>query len=50
MKPYFSESATSLLKQLLERDTTKRIGYSERDADELKEHPFFADIDWNKIR
>ena len=50
MKPYFSETATSLLKSLLERDTTKRIGYSERDADELKEHPFFADIYWNKIR
>ena len=50
MKPYFSEPATSMLKALLERDTAKRIGYSERDADELKEHPFFADIDWNRIR
>ena len=50
MKPYFSESATSLLKVLLERDISKRIGSSDRDADELKEHPFFAEIDWVKIR
>jgi len=46
MKPYFSNEAISLLKQLLERDPTKRIGYSERDADELREHPFFKEIDW----
>ena len=49
MKPYFSNEAISLLKVLLERDPTKRIGFSERDADEIKEHPFFADIDWNAI-
>ena len=49
MKPYFSNEAISLLKLLLERDPTKRIGFSERDAEEIKEHPFFADIDWNQI-
>ena len=49
MKPYFSNEAISLLKVLLERDPTKRIGFSERDADEIKEHPFFSDIDWNAI-
>jgi serine/threonine protein kinase len=49
MKPYFSNEAISLLKMLLERDPSKRIGYSERDSDELREHPFFADIDWSAI-
>jgi len=31
---------------LLERDVQKRIGYSEKDAEDIKEHPFFANIDW----
>lgn len=46
MKAYFSVEATSLLKSLLERDPKKRIGYVDRDADEIREHPFFADVDW----
>ena len=50
MKPYFSPEATSLLKGLLERDVTKRIGYSTRDADEIREHPFFRNVDWNLVR
>jgi serine/threonine protein kinase len=49
MKPYFSAEATSLLKVLLERDPTKRIGYSERDAQELMEHPFFKSINWDDV-
>lgn len=50
MKPYFSEEATSLLKVLLERDPTKRIGYSESDADEIRAHPFFASINWQEVK
>ena len=49
MKPYFTEHASSFLKALLQRDPAKRIGTSERDADELKEHPFFEGIDWKRI-
>jgi serum/glucocorticoid-regulated kinase 2 len=49
MKPYFSDDAINLLKMLLERDPTKRIGFSEKDADELREHPFFSDINWKAI-
>lgn len=48
MKPYFSEEASSFLQQLLERDPSKRIG-ANQDAVDLKNHPFFADIDWNMI-
>ena len=49
MKPYFSPEATSLLKRLLERNPKKRIGCNELDADELRAHPWFADIDWQQI-
>ncbi|CAG9324763.1 unnamed protein product [Blepharisma stoltei] len=42
-----SENAKSLIKQLLNRDPSKRLGASKRDADEIKEHPFFENIDWN---
>jgi len=49
MKPTFSQEASSLLRVLLERDTKKRIGYSAKDAQEIKDHPFFEDIDWEKI-
>ena len=50
MKPYFSEEASSLLKALLDRDPTKRIGYSESDADEIRAHPFFASINWQDVK
>jgi len=50
MKSYFTPQASSLLKQLLERDPAKRIGSGATDADEIKQHEFFADIDWAAIR
>jgi len=49
MKPYFSAEASALLKVLLERDTKKRIGYSDADAEEIMAHPFFASINWDDI-
>ncbi len=33
--------------QLLTRDPTKRLGTS--DAAEIKKHPFFRSIDWDKL-
>ncbi len=33
----------------MERDAKKRLGGGSRDAEEVKEHLFFADIDWNKF-
>jgi serine/threonine protein kinase len=50
MKTYFSEEATSLLKVLLERDPKKRIGYSERDCEEIQEHPFFKSVNWDDVQ
>ena len=49
MKQYFSPEATAILTVLLERDPTKRLGYSIKDADELRAHPFFAQIDWKQV-
>jgi hypothetical protein len=36
-----------LLQKLLTRDPTQRIGNC--GAHEIKQHPFFADVDWNAV-
>uniref|UniRef100_A0A672G927 Serine/threonine-protein kinase sgk-1 n=1 Tax=Salarias fasciatus TaxID=181472 RepID=A0A672G927_SALFA len=41
-----SEAACSLLKRLLERDVSRRLGAS---RDVLQEHPFFASINWDDL-
>jgi len=33
----------------LQRNPNKRLGSGHLDADELKTHPFFSDLDFNKI-
>lgn len=43
---FLSENAKDLLRKLLIRDPKQRLGSGERDAAEIKEHPFFADINW----
>ncbi len=47
--PGMSETSKDLLSKLLERDPKKRLGSSGGDALELKQHVFFADIDWKKL-
>ena len=44
---YFSDELKDLLSQLLCRDPNKRIGVS--DKNELKNHEWFKDIDWDKL-
>ena len=46
---YISKEASELLRRLLERDPNKRLGGSVKDAQEIKEHPYFKDVDWDKI-
>ncbi|KAK8806980.1 hypothetical protein WA158_003739 [Blastocystis sp. Blastoise] len=41
--------ASDLLTKLLERDVTKRLGSGPTDAEEIKNHPFFKNIDWKKL-
>lgn len=42
-----SLEAKDLISKLLEINPEKRLG--SKGAEEVKQHPFFADIDWNKI-
>ena len=46
---FVPKEAAELLKRLLERNPNKRLGGGDRDAEEIKEHPYFKDIDWNKV-
>ena len=38
-----------ILKRLLNRNPNKRLGSSSADADEIKAHPFFSNINWNDV-
>jgi len=44
-----SENAKDLLKGLLTRDMTSRLGRMQGGVSELRSHPFFANIDWENI-
>lgn len=46
---FVSKDASNLLKKLLEKDPLKRIGSSDRDAKEIKEDPYFKDINWEDV-
>jgi len=46
---FVPDDAISLLNGLLERDESKRLGSSDKDYLEIKEHEFFKDIDWDKL-
>ena len=46
---YLSAEAKDLLVQLLNRNPNKRLGAGKDDAEEIKAHAFFADVDWEKV-
>ena len=46
---FVSEDAANLLRKLLERNPEKRIGSSNLDAEEIKRHPYFKDVNWDDI-
>ncbi|KAI9216696.1 kinase-like domain-containing protein [Blastocladiella britannica] len=46
----FSPLAQSLLMGLLNRDAQARLGSSHADGEEVKRHPYFADVDWEALR
>ncbi|RIA97083.1 kinase-like domain-containing protein [Glomus cerebriforme] len=47
-KGFFSDDAKSLIKGLLARNPHNRLG-SQNDAEEIKNHPFFANVDWEAL-
>ena len=46
---FISKEASSLIRGLLQKDPNKRLGGSIKDAQEIKEHPYFKDVDWDKV-
>eukprot|EP00828_Plagiopyla_frontata_P006466 TRINITY_DN12822_c0_g2_i1.p1 TRINITY_DN12822_c0_g2~~TRINITY_DN12822_c0_g2_i1.p1 ORF type:complete len:182 (+),score=29.76 TRINITY_DN12822_c0_g2_i1:403-948(+) len=49
LKSFFSSEAKDLLYKLLQSNPKKRLGYGPKDSEEVKAHPFFRGIDWNKF-
>lgn len=45
----FSPECRDLLEGLLKRDVPERLGCRGRGPQEVKEHPFFANIDWQTV-
>ena len=41
--------ARDLILALLNRNPKKRLGAGPNDADELKQHKFFTNVDWSKV-
>jgi len=46
---YLSKEARSIFLGLLERDPKRRLGSGPKDGGEIKEHPFFKSIDFDKL-
>ncbi|OTF69279.1 ribosomal protein S6 kinase beta-1-like protein, partial [Euroglyphus maynei] len=46
---HLSPEVRDLLQMILVKDPDKRLGGGQRDADEIKRHPFFLSIDWNAL-
>uniref|UniRef100_A0A8C5MCP8 Ribosomal protein S6 kinase n=1 Tax=Leptobrachium leishanense TaxID=445787 RepID=A0A8C5MCP8_9ANUR len=49
MPQFLSNEAQALLRSLFKRNPTNRLGSGVDGAEELKRHPFFSTIDWNKL-
>mmetsp|Transcript_46124 Transcript_46124/g.51579 ORF Transcript_46124/g.51579 Transcript_46124/m.51579 type:complete len:678 (+) Transcript_46124:142-2175(+) len=45
-----SSNAKHVLRGLLTKDPTRRLGSGPKDADEIKPHRFFDSIDWEKLQ
>eukprot|EP00366_Plasmodium_knowlesi_P005044 XP_002262542.1 RAC-beta serine/threonine protein kinase,putative [Plasmodium knowlesi strain H] len=46
---FLSPDAVDLLKKLFEKDPKKRLGSGATDAEEIKNHPFFKNINWTDL-
>ena len=44
-----SPDAIDLISNLLNRDAKKRLGAGPTDAEEIKKHQFFKDINWEDV-
>ncbi|XP_056606138.1 serine/threonine-protein kinase N2 isoform X2 [Triplophysa dalaica] len=46
---FLSTEAISIMRRLLRRNPERRLGAGERDAEEVKRHPFFRNMDWDAL-
>ena len=46
----FSEEAKDLIKKLLNIDPKKRLGYGKNGIEDLKNHPYFKDVNWENLK
>ncbi|XP_032906609.1 serine/threonine-protein kinase N2-like [Amblyraja radiata] len=46
---FLSSEAIAIMRRLLRRNPERRLGSSERDAEEVKKQPFFKEIDWEGL-
>ncbi|XP_077579775.1 serine/threonine-protein kinase N2-like isoform X1 [Stigmatopora nigra] len=46
---FLSTEAISIMRRLLRRSPERRLGAGERDAEEVKKHLFFRNLDWNGL-
>ncbi|XP_067876939.1 serine/threonine-protein kinase N2 [Heterodontus francisci] len=46
---FLSSEAIAIMRRLLRRNPERRLGSSERDAEEVKKQPFFREIDWEAL-
>ncbi|PKU34209.1 ribosomal protein s6 kinase alpha-1 [Limosa lapponica baueri] len=49
MPQFLSSEAQSLLRALFKRNPANRLGSGPDGAEEIKRHPFYSTIDWNKL-
>ncbi|CAD8177990.1 unnamed protein product [Paramecium octaurelia] len=47
---FISPQGRNLIKQLLQRNPLKRLGSGVGDSLEIKQHPYFQDVDWEKVK
>ena len=47
--PFLSDSAKDLCCRLLDKDPALRIGSGSSGTKEIRQHPWFKDIDWEKM-
>ena len=46
---FIKEDTASLLRGLLQKDPWKRLGGGIKDAEEIKQHPYFKDVNWDDV-
>uniref|UniRef100_A0A674EPW3 Ribosomal protein S6 kinase n=1 Tax=Salmo trutta TaxID=8032 RepID=A0A674EPW3_SALTR len=49
LPPYLTQEARDLLKRLLKRNASSRLGAGAGDATEVQAHPFFRHINWEEL-